>query len=117
MESSEEPAPPDPPAEPPVVRPSPWRRWVVRPFWAGLVGAGVCIWSTAMLAAIHRAGILENSPREGSFFLFTFVPAVSVALWRGYLEPIRSYASLFGRILGAIFFGTLTGLAITAAIA
>src|SRR5262245_14192948 len=108
MESSEGPAPPDPtpaPAEPaPQFRSTRARRYIVAPFWAGLLGGGVLGWTFPFLAYLRQAEVFK-SRHEKALVCFALLFAITVALWRGYREPIRSYASLFGRILGIVFFG------------
>src|SRR5262249_33129955 len=85
-------------------RPSWGRRYIVAPFWAGLLGASVFSWLFGVLFSLDRAGFYEDH-HEALIISVAFILAVIVALWRGYLDPIRSYASLFGRILGAVCFG------------
>src|SRR5262245_19927689 len=131
MESSEGPAPPDPstaPAEPaaepvavavavadpaaaadpaapaPNFRPTWARRYIVAPFWAGLFGGGVLGLLFPLFYFLTHADIFERR-HDGAMACFALFLAILIALWRGYLDPIRSYASLFGRILGVVFFG------------
>lgn len=132
MESSAAAAPPDP-ADPPPAPPAPepaapgsepssststetplpsfrprfGQRFVVTPFWAGLLGGGVLVWIFALAISFKRAGVIEELD-ELSAFGVAFASAVGIALWRGYHGPVRSYAALFGRIVGAIFFGGVT---------
>jgi hypothetical protein len=112
-------APPDtPPAAPPNVdtldlreieafrapRPSAARRLVVGPFWAGALGAGVCLWVASAYASLADAHLVAR-PSEGPLLLASVGLGLVVALVFGYREPVRSYAALLGRTIGALVFG------------
>lgn len=73
--------------------------------WAGLLGSGTWAWSAGMFGALASMDLV---PRQGDgLILLAFVPATAVVLARGSRAPVRSYANLAGRLLGALFFGVL----------
>lgn len=92
-----------------VFRPSPLRRLVVTPFWAGVLGSGAGLWLAGMLGASASAGLLTRSDLRAWVWLVP-VGAVLAAMVGGYREPVRSYAGLVGRFFGALFFGSLWSL-------
>jgi hypothetical protein len=107
-------SPPAPPQEEPAAsvplpdfRPSFGRRYVVAPFWAGLLGGAVFFWILALNLSCQKAGVI-GEVRALPSFVIAFAPALGIALWLGYLGPVQSYATLFGRIAGALFYGILT---------
>jgi hypothetical protein len=73
--------------------------------WAGMLGGGAWAWSAGMLGALASMDLV---PRLGDgLIVLAFVPATVVVLARGFRAPVRSYANLAGRLLGALFFGVL----------
>jgi hypothetical protein len=91
----------------PSFRPRFGQRYVVAPFWAGLLGGGILVWLFALAISFDKAGVIEDLD-ELSAFGIAFASALGIALWLGYRGPVRSYAALFGRIVGAIFYGVIT---------
>jgi hypothetical protein len=85
------------------------RTWIVRPFWAGLLGAGAGMWTGSVIQLCVRARLLERLEPATAFFLPVGV-ALGVALWRGFRAPVQSYASLLGRVVGTLFFGGICAL-------
>lgn len=73
--------------------------------WAGLLGSGTWAWSAGMLGALASMDLVPRL--DDGLLVLAFVPATVVVLARGFRAPVRSYANLAGRLLGALFFGVL----------
>jgi hypothetical protein len=88
-------------------QPTRFRAVVIQPFWAGLLGGGVGMWVGCALHAYSLAYIID---RQGFpiAVLLPLVLALGAALWRGYRAPVQSYKALFGRVVGALFFGAMS---------
>ncbi|MFO0760662.1 MAG: hypothetical protein U0359_29560 [Byssovorax sp.] len=111
-------APPPPtPAPPPVEekvaveidfspRPSAARRFVVDPFWAGMLGAGASFFAGGLYGLLSEARVIGR-PNEGVFLFVCVGSGLVAALGWGYRAPVKSYAALFGRTVGSLFFGAL----------
>lgn len=98
--------PPDAPEdEAPQFQSTLFRRVVVGPFWAGLLGGGAGIWTACVVQALVSARLLDR-PRPAIAFFLPFVVALGAALWRGFRAPLQSYSALAGRVFGALFFGS-----------
>jgi hypothetical protein len=97
---------PEPAPEVMAFQPTLFRTAVVGPFWAGMAGAGAALWTGSALQAFSRAHLLDRPGPAPAFFL-PLVVGVGVALARGFRAPVRSYAALAGRVIGALFFGSI----------
>ncbi len=110
----EAPAPvPEAPPPAPIVaealpdfRPTAARRFIVAPFWAGLLGAGTGLWVGAFYGSLFESHLVDR-PREGLFLFLSVTAALLMAMVLGYRDPVRSFTALFGRIVGALFFGVV----------
>src|SRR5262249_13853113 len=99
------PAPAPPAAPPPQLRQPLWfPRVPGPPFWGGVLGGGVFLWQLGLLLSADRAHlwswIASGSVKDALVLLFV-IPSFGVALSLGFLTPIRSYVSLFGRAVGS----------------
>jgi hypothetical protein len=83
---------------------TPFRTVIARPFWAGLLGAGVGMWAVCLIQAFARARLISR-PEAPAAVLLPMAVALGMALFRGYRAPVQSYAGLLGRVLGVLFFG------------
>jgi hypothetical protein len=101
------PAPPAPEVEPlPDFRPSAARRFIVAPFWAGLLAAGTGFWVGGFYGSLFESRLLAR-PSEGVFLLLCFGAALVMGLVRGFRDPVRSYLALLGRSVAVFFFAGL----------
>jgi hypothetical protein len=85
---------------------TPFRTMIARPFWAGMLGAGVGMWAVGAIQAFSRAHLISRPDAPIAAFAPVLL-AFGVALARGYRAPVQSYASLLGRLLGVLFFGAI----------
>ena len=88
-------------------QPTRFRVVVTQPFWAGLLGAGVGLWAGSTLQAYSHAYIVAR-PGFPTAVLVPLVLALGAALGWGYRAPVQSYKALFGRVVGALFFGAVS---------
>jgi hypothetical protein len=107
MDVAEEASAPEPiPAEEasPPFQPTLFRRVVVAPFWAGLLGCGASLWLGGVIGGLGSARIIAR-PSPELIVLLPLLAGLALALWLGFRGPPQSYARLVGRIVGALFFG------------
>ncbi len=78
---------------------------------AGIFGGGFGLWLLGVCVVFSREGLIESSVRDSWVFGVAFV-AMLVALGVGFRSPVRSYASLLGRIVGLSVVGFVAALAV-----
>ena len=90
--------------EPLPFQPTLFRRVVIEPFWAGLLGCGAGLWAGGTLGALIKSRLLER-PSPEVILLAVLLLSFGAALRWGFRAPLRSYKALVGRIFGGLFFG------------
>ena len=90
----------------PSFQPTFFRRVIVAPFWAGLLGSGASLWLAGTIWALASAGLLGR-PREPTVLFVSALMGLAAAMARGFRAPLQSYSGLVGRVIGALFFGAV----------
>jgi hypothetical protein len=86
---------------------------LLEPLRAGMLVAGACLWTIAALESIERSKLYKPSD-QAALLLVLAVGLAAIAF--GYTTPVKSYAALVGRVIGAVVAAALSGAVVVACI-